>query len=184
MKQLSRLLVVALFVIGYNNVQAQDEDNPWAITFGINAIDVYPVGDASLPTSGNGTFDEFFNVNDHWNIVPSISYVSVQRYIGDGFVFGVRGSLNRLQKLGDIDVDNLSHYAVDGLIKYNILSGTKFVPFAQVGGGYTWVDEIGAGTVNGGVGVDWWLTENFGLNIETKRYRNNHHGTRTHGNGL
>ncbi|MGB5377526.1 OmpA family protein [Muriicola sp.] len=168
MKQLSRLLVVGLLLIGFNNIQAQDENNPWQVSFGVNAIDVYPTNDqdASYPTGG--LFDEYFNANDHWNILPSISYVSVSKYVGDGFSVGVRGSLNRISKLGDVRVDDLSHYAVDGTIKYNILKEKRIIPFIEIGGGYTWVDEIGAGTVNGGIGASYWFTDNIGFSLQTQ----------------
>ncbi len=167
MKQLSRLLVVGLLLIGFNNVQAQDENNPWQVSFGVNAIDVYPTNDQGAAYPTGALFDEYFNVNDHWNILPSISYVSVSKYVGDGFSVGARGSLNRITKLGDVSADDLSHYAVDGTIKYNILKDKKIVPFIEIGGGYTWVDEIGAGTVNGGVGASYWFTDNIGLTVQS-----------------
>nr|WP_299342153.1 OmpA family protein [Allomuricauda sp.] len=172
MKHLSKLLVVALVFIGINNIQAQDENNPWQISFGINAIDAYPTGDSDAITNfgfetGN-LFSEYFNANDHWNILPSVSYVSVSRYIGDGFSVGARGSLNRIQNLGDVSVDDLSHYAIDGTIKYNILQNTKIDPFVEIGGGYTWVDEVGAGTFNGGLGVNFWFTDNLGFTLQTQ----------------
>ncbi|GMN09624.1 OmpA family protein [Croceitalea sp. MTPC9] len=170
MKHLSKFLVVALLVVGFNNLQAQDENNPWQVSFGVNAIDTYPANASQLSealgqTSSFG--DEFFNVTDHWNILPSISYVSVSRYIGDGFSVGARGSLNRIDKLGDVSVDDLSHYAIDGTIKYNILKNTKLDPFVEIGGGYTWVDEIGAGTVNGGIGLNYWFSDNLGVSVQS-----------------
>ena len=168
MKHLSKLLVVALVFVGFNNIQAQDENNPWQISFGINAIDVYPTNDPNNAFSSSTLFNEYFNVNDHWNILPSVSYVGVSKYIGDGFSVGARGSLNRISKLGDVAVDDLSHYAIDGTIKYNILKNTKVDPFVEIGGGYTWVDEIGAGTFNGGVGVNYWFTDNIGLTLQTQ----------------
>ena len=172
MKHLSKLLVVALIFVGFNNIQAQDENNPWQISFGINAIDAFPTNDpAALSNFGFETgalFQEYFNVNDHWNILPSVSTVSVSRYIGDGFSVGVRGSLNRINKLGDVRVDDLSHYAVDGTVKYNFLKNTTIDPFAEIGGGYTWVDEIGAGTFNGGIGVNVWFTDNIGFTLQTQ----------------
>lgn len=168
MKHLSKLLVVALVFIGINNIQAQDENNPWQISFGVNAIDAYPTNDENNPFSSTTLFDEYFNVSDHWNILPSVSYVGVSKYIGDGFSIGVRGSLNRIEKIGDTSVDDLSHYAVDGTIKYNFLKNTTIDPFAEIGGGYTWVDEIGAGTVNGGVGINIWFSENIGLTLQTQ----------------
>jgi outer membrane protein OmpA-like peptidoglycan-associated protein len=161
MKHLSKLLVVALLFVGFNSIQAQDENNPWQVSFGVNAVDVYPTEDVS--SFGN----EFFNATDHWNILPSISYVSVSKYVGSGFSVGARGSLNRIDKFGDTDVDDLSYYGLDGTIKYSFLQNTVIDPFVEIGGGYTWFDEIGAGTVNGGIGVNVWFTENIGLTLQS-----------------
>ena len=168
MKHLSKLLVVALVFVGINSIQAQDENNPWQVSIGVNAIDTYPTNDENNPFSSTTLFDEYFNVSDHWNILPSVSYVAVSKYVGDGFSVGARGSLNRIEKLGDFEVDDLSHYAIDGTIKYNFLKNTTIDPFVEVGGGYTWVDEIGAGTVNGGVGVNFWFSDNLGLTLQTQ----------------
>ena len=168
MKHLSKLLVVALLVLGANNIQAQDENNPWQISFGVNAIDLYPTNDENNPFSSTTLFDEYFNVSDHWNILPSVSYVAASKYIGSGFSVGARGSLNRIENNGDQAVDDLSHYAIDGTIKYNFLKNTTIDPFAEIGGGYTWVDEIGAGTANAGIGVNIWFSENIGLTLQTQ----------------
>ncbi|MDT0606436.1 OmpA family protein [Croceitalea rosinachiae] len=168
MKHLSKLLVVALLVLGVNNIQAQDENNPWQISFGVNAIDVYPTNDASASYPTGTLFSEYFNVNDHWNIIPSLSYVGVSKYIGDGFSVGARGSLNKIENLGDVAVDDLSHYAIDGTIKYNILKNKKLDPFVEIGGGYTWVDEIGAGTFNGGLGLNYWFSDNVGVTVQSQ----------------
>jgi outer membrane protein OmpA-like peptidoglycan-associated protein len=168
MKQLSRLLVVGLLIIGFNNVQAQDEDNPWQVSFGANAIDVFPTNDQDAAYPTGTLFSEYFNVNDHWNILPSISYVAVSKSVGDGFSVGVRGSLNRISKLGDVSADDLSHYAVDGTIKYALAPNFVLDPFVEIGGGYTWVDEIGAGTVNGGLGVNFWFSDNIGLTLQSQ----------------
>ncbi|WP_190810207.1 OmpA family protein [Flagellimonas sp. S3867] len=168
MKHLSKLLIVALVFLGFNNIQAQDENNPWQVSFGVNAIDFYPTNDADNLASSTTLFDEYFNVSDHWNILPSVSYVAVSKYIGDGFSVGARGSLNRIENNGDLSVDDLSHYAVDGTLKYNFLKNTTIDPFLEIGGGYTWIDEIGAGTVNGGIGANIWFSENIGLTLQTQ----------------
>ncbi|MCK0161307.1 OmpA family protein [Allomuricauda sp. F6463D] len=168
MKHLSKLLVVALVFVGINSIQAQDENNPWQVSIGVNAIDAYPTNDSNNPYSSSTLFDEYFNVTDHWNILPSVSYVGVSKYIGDGFSVGARGSLNRIEKLGDYSVDDLSHYAIDGTIKYNFLKNTTIDPFVEVGGGYTWIDEIGAGTANGGIGVNLWFSDNLGFTLQTQ----------------
>ena len=164
MKNLSRLFVALFLLGGVITTYAQDENNPWQVSFGVNAIDTWPT---NQPGQG-AWFDEYFNVSDHWNILPSISTVAVSKYVGDGFSVGLRGSLNRIENLGDTPVDDLSHYAVDGTIKYNIReAGKKFDPFVEIGGGYTWVEDIGAGTVNGGLGFNYWFTENLGVNLQS-----------------
>ncbi|WP_308993969.1 OmpA family protein [Mariniflexile litorale] len=164
MKNLSRLLFAMLLILGYSNANAQDKNNPWQITIGANAVDFYPTGeDAPL----GEIFDEYFNVTDHWNILPSLSTISVSKYVGDGFSFGVAGSLNKIENFGDASVSDLSYYGVDGTIKYNFLEEKTLDPFVGVGGGYTWVDEIGAGTVNGTVGLNIWFSENIGLTLQS-----------------
>ncbi len=163
MKHLSNLLVVALLFVGFNSTQAQDQNNPWQIGFGINAIDVYPTSDYP----GSSFSNEFFNATDHWNIIPSVSYVSLSKYVGDGFSIGARGSLNKITKNGDLPADDITHYAVDGTIKYNFLKNTVIDPFVEIGGGYTWLNDIGAGTVNSGVGVNIWFTESIGFMLQS-----------------
>ncbi|MDG3582763.1 OmpA family protein [Galbibacter pacificus] len=166
MKHLSKLLVAAFLFVGISNMNAQDQNNPWQISFGVNAVDAYPTN-SDRPFASEKWFDEYFNASDHWNILPSISYVSVSKYVGGGFSVGVRGSLNKIDKLGDTEVDDWSYYGVDGTIKYNFAEGHIFDPFVEVGGGYTWLDEIGAGTLNGGVGFNVWFTENLGLTLQS-----------------
>ncbi|MBW1298900.1 OmpA family protein [Aquimarina litoralis] len=174
MKHLSRFLVASLLVLGFSTANAQDENNPWAISIGVNAVDIFSTG-GDLPIQGE-IFDEFFNASDHWNILPSVSKLSVGRYIGDGFTFTVAGTVNRIDKLGEtpdgtnVSADDLSYYAADARISYsfkNALKSKWLDPYLGVGGGYTWVDEIGAGTLNGSLGVNLWLTENLAFNLQT-----------------
>ncbi len=181
MKHLNSILVAAalLFMVGVAN--AQDKNNPWAVEIGINAVDVYPVGttdNGRLPVTLGGLdvkgklFDEYFNQNDHWSILPSVSKVAVGRYLGDGFTFAAVGTINKIDKIGDARVDDLTYYGVDGEIKYSFRDliggpGGWFDPVLGIGGGYTWVDEIGFGTANAIAGVRFWFTQNFGLNFQS-----------------
>ncbi|MGB5662034.1 OmpA family protein, partial [Eudoraea sp.] len=86
----------------------------------------------------------------------------------DGISVGVRGSLNRIKKIGDLAVDDLSYYGLDGTIKYNFIKNTTIDPFVEIGGGYTWVADIGAGTINGGIGANIWMNDNIGFTIQTQ----------------
>ncbi|MGQ2984416.1 OmpA family protein [Flavobacterium sp.] len=172
MRHLNKLFVGALLALGLGNAQAQDEDNPWAISFGVNAVSTR-FGAAS-EVSDN--FSQYFKVKD-WNILPSVSYINVSRHVGDGFSFGLTGSVNKIDKVitrtpGTQDyvmneVDNLTYYGIDGMIKYGFLQKSWFNPFVQVGGGYTWIDDMGNGTVNGGVGVNFWFSENVALTLQS-----------------
>ncbi len=173
MKNLSRLLFAMLLVLGFSSTYAQDENNPWAISFGVNAVDLYPVGEDSPQ---GDYFDEFLNVDDHWNILPSLSTISVSKYLNNGFSIGVTGSINKIEKIGEtvgvpsLTVSEMSYYGLDGAVKYSfadLLNCTTIEPYLGVGGGYTWIDEIGAGTLNGSLGLNFWLTENIGLNVQS-----------------
>ncbi len=161
-----RIALLALFVVaGFSNVNAQDSDNPWVIGFGINAVDFYSSGG-----SDDGDFgSQFANAKDHYNILPSLSRITVARHINGGFSFELGGSLNKISKIGNTSVADLTYLGLDGAIMYHINNGSGkwFDPFLSVGGGYTWIDSNGAATVNGGIGTNLWVTDNFGFNIQT-----------------
>ena len=179
MKHLNSILAAALLFLALGVANAQDENNPWAIEVGVNAIDVYPVGitdNGRLPAEVDGVpikgkfFDEYFNLNDHWSILPSVSRVAVSRYMGSGFTFTAAGSINRIDKLGDVSADDLNYYAADGEVKYSFrkaLNSSWFDPTLGIGGGYTWVDDIGFGTANALAAVNFWVAENVGINFQS-----------------
>ncbi len=175
MKHLNRFLVAAVLFMGIGVANAQDENNPWAFEVGVNAVDVYPTGTSDKgridPALRGEMFDEFFNVDDHWNILPSVSKIAISRYIGSGFVFTAAGTINKINKIGDASANDLSYYGADGEIKYSFRNAINptgwFDPSIGVGGGYTWVDDIGFGTANGLVSLKFWFTENIGLNLQS-----------------
>jgi OOP family OmpA-OmpF porin len=171
MRHLNKLIVAALLVVGFN-AQAQDDDNPWAISFGVNAVSTR-FGAAS---SVEDQFGNYFNT-DYWNVLPSVSYINVSRYVGDNFSFGLTGSVNKIDKMvtrtpgtGDYmlaDPGDLTYYGADAIIKYSIMPKSWFNPYLHIGGGYTWIDNQGNGTLNGGIGINFWFTENVGLTLQS-----------------
>ncbi len=169
MKNLSRLLFAMLLMLGMSNTYAQDENNPWAISLGVNAVDFYPTGeDAPL----GEYFDEFVNASDHWNILPSLSSLTLGRYLSNGFTIGATASLNKIDKFGDdrTRFDEVMYFGLDGTVKYSfgqLINSSWFEPYLGVGGGYTWVDEIGAGTLNGTFGINFWVSENVGITVQS-----------------
>ncbi len=172
MKHLNKL-VLAIFMFAGLSSQAQDSDNPWAFTFGVNALDG---GRVSAASSVADQFSEYFNAKDYWSVVPSVSYLSVSRYVGDNFSFGLTGSFNRLEKFVQPRVDgeyvvadvDLMYYGVDAVVNYSIGKFLKaFEPTVHVGGGYTFLGDNSAGTVNGGLGLNIWLSETIGLGLRS-----------------
>jgi hypothetical protein len=45
--------------------------------------------DTRTSAGGNGWLDQHFSqpfaVKDNWNVLPSVSYISVSKYLGDNF---------------------------------------------------------------------------------------------------
>ena len=172
MKHLNKLFVALLMLAGFSS-QAQDSNNPWAISFGANAVDTR----VSAASSLEDQFSQFFNAKDNWNVLPSVSFVNVSKYVGNNFSFGVTGSVNRLTRYvlprveeGPYTVVNPgdeNYYAIDGVINYslmNLIKSKRIDPSIHIGGGYTWIgDELKAGTLNGGLGLTYWFTEMVGL---------------------
>ena len=183
MKHLNKLLVAVMMVMGLSS-HAQDSNNPWAISFGVNAIDT-----KASAGGGHNWLDQHFSqpfaVKDNWNILPSISYLSVSRSIGDNFTFGLSGSVNKITKAvyfrptaaghdarGYIvnNPGDLMYYGIDGTIRYSFMSliNSKVIdPSLAVGGGYTFLGKDSYGTVNPGAGLTFWFTENIGLALTT-----------------
>ena len=183
MKHLNKLLFAVMMVMGLSS-HAQDSNNPWAISFGVNAVD-------TRTSAGGGKnwadrhFSQPFAVKDNWNILPSVSYLSVSRFVGDNFSFGVQGSVNKITKFVTFDptaaghdsrgniVTNpgdLMYYGIDGTIRYsfmNLINSKVIDPSLSVGGGYTFFGDSSYGTVNPGAGLTFWFTENIGLSLAT-----------------
>jgi len=175
MKHLNRLFAVTLLSVGIF-VNAQDDNNPWALSFGINAMDTR----VSAASKFEDQFSHYFKFKNNWNYIPSVSYVSVEKYLGSGFSFGLTGSINKIDKFvqfksadGEYNVLNLNdleYYGIDGAVKYSFQSLLKskwFDPSLHVGGGYTFYGDHSGGTVNGGLGFTFWFSEKFGFMLRS-----------------
>ena len=187
MKHLNKLFAL-LMLLGLSS-QAQDSNNKWAISFGANAVDG---GRVSAASKLEDQFSQYFDAKRYWNILPSVSYVNVSRYVGNNFSFGVTGSVNKMDKFVNERVypftnyvvtnpGDLSYYGVDAVVKYsfqNALKSKWLDPSAHVGGGYTWLGDASAGTLNGGLGLTFWFTENVGLSFQST-YKHSFDDTRT-----
>ncbi|CAD0003306.1 OmpA family protein [Flavobacterium salmonis] len=184
MKHLNKLLVAVMMVMGLSS-HAQDSNNPWAISFGVNAVDT-----RTSSGSGSGFFDQHFSqpfaVKDNWNILPSLSYIGVSRYVGSGFSLGLQGSVNKIDKYVTYDPTNaeadsrgnvvsnpgdLMYYGIDATIKYSfqeLIKSKVIDPSLSVGGGYTFFGDSSYGTLNPGIGLTFWFTDAIGLELASR----------------
>lgn len=180
MKHLNKLIAL-MMLLGLSS-QAQDKDNTWAISFGANAVDG---GRVSAASSIKDQFSQYFDAKQYWNIQPSVSYLNVSKYVGDNFSFGVTGSVNKISKIvadgyynptsyvNEYAVSNpgdLTYYSVDGVVKYSFMEmiKSKFIdPSAHIGGGYTWLGDASAGTINGGLGLTFWFSKQVGFSLNS-----------------
>lgn len=178
MKNLNKLFV-SMFMVAGLSANAQSSDNPWAISFGANAVDTRTSAYAKDQANFGDHFSQMFKT-ENWNILPSVSYLTVARNVGGSWSFGVTGSVNKITKLvtwtgpeknDNVTVDpNAMYYGVDGAIKYsfkNLLGSKWFDPGIHVGGGYTFFGKPSAGTANAGFDLTLWFTEQVGLSFSS-----------------
>ncbi|SVA24963.1 uncharacterized protein METZ01_LOCUS77817, partial [marine metagenome] len=170
MKNFYKLLLIVLFIFGTTSVQAQDENNPWQVSFGMHAVDQ----EADTATS----ITEFFDVEDNWNISSPFSMFSVSRYLGDNLSFGVGVSMNSITKYADeFHMDRASEYhTVDAMLKYSlgdVVDWGDWEPFVGIGPGWTWMAGENWMTLNGSVGINYWMNEKWGLTFQAD-YKENY----------
>ena len=164
MKQL-KLAVMALFtLVTVSNVSAQDENNPWAVGFGVNIVDFY---------GGNKFMDQ---IKDHlgnsdWNFLPSISRITAEKYLDKGFSLQFAGSLNKITHIVDKGDADALYYSLGFNVKYDLnkLFGETawFDPFVYLGGNYVSFDSNSEGMLNYGIGFNTWFNDSFGLSFQT-----------------
>jgi len=182
---MKQIYVLAILFFGMANtaVTAQETTSPWSFEVGVNAVDVYPVG-KNIATAQGDHFDEFFNINDHWNL-GGFNF-GATRAFGQHLSATATFSVNEISKWGETPteesafVGNSEYFGLDAMINYAFGKG-KLQPYIAAGGGYTWIGEdrfntystaagsdnlVGAGTVNGAGGLKYALSERFGLKLQ------------------
>ena len=148
MKNLSKLLIAVLITFSYTNTYSQDENNPWQFSFGVNAVDL--------------NADEFFAVDENWNVSSGLSMFTLSKYLGDNMSLGLSGSVNSISKFADGDefINDATNFAGDLMLKYSlseVLSLEKLDPFVGIGIGKTWMDSSSWMTSNASLGMNYWV---------------------------
>jgi len=157
MKNLSKLLIAVLITFSYTNTYSQDENNPWQFSFGINAVDL--------------NADEFFAIDESWNVSSGLSMFTLSKYLGDNMSLGLSGSVNSISKFTDGDefINDATNFAGDLILKYSlseVLSLEKMEPFVGIGIGKTWMDSSSWMTSNASLGMNYWFSDVWGLTAQ------------------
>ncbi|WP_370228114.1 OmpA family protein [Mesoflavibacter sp.] len=156
MKHLVLLLTVILSLSFTLTTFAQDNYSPWTASLSTNAVN-NPV--RKLPGE-EGKFQT-------WNMDPAGFKLALARHLKNKISFEALVSLNSIKQEHTNRDEKFPYISIDGMFKYKLINNITFNPYVSLGGGYTWLDEIGAGTVNGAVGIDFWLTYNFGFTAQS-----------------
>ena len=157
MKNLSKLLIAVLITFSYTNTYSQNEKNPWQFSFGINAVDL--------------NADEFFAIDESWNVSSGLSMFTLSKYLGDNMSLGLSGSVNSISKFTDGDefINDATNFAGDLMLKYSlseVLSLEKMEPFVGIGIGKTWMDSSSWMTSNASLGMNYWFSDVWGLTAQ------------------
>ena len=157
MKNFSKLVLAILITFNYANAYSQDENNPWKFSFGINAIDL--------------NADEFFAVDENWNVSSGLSIFTLSKYLGDNISLGISGSVNSISKFSDGAefINDATYFAGDLILKYSLaeaLNCENMQPFVGLGLGKTWMDSLSFMTSNASLGMNYWFSDVWGLTAQ------------------
>ena len=151
----STLFMLAVFS---SAVYAQNESNPWGITVGTNAVDLFQTG----------SFAE-----DDLSISPNFSYLQISRHIGSGFSVNLAGTINNIDRVsGEDDL----YYGIDlgtSLSSREAIDLGNFESTLRAGLGY--VDGLSGispdtkdfFTVYAGAGINYWFNDALALSVKT-----------------
>jgi len=181
MKSLKLLLFIFLFTT--LNINAQSGNNkpfnlkrflkktPWTFNVGGHVID-----DDGQP------FSDLFNVSKSWNFLPFPSRVAVEAYLNNGFSGQIECAYTKINP-GKIinsneikNTESFDFFNTDVNCKYNFdkyLGNKPWFSAYTVGGlGFTHHGFIekkyrNTCTINLGIGFNFWLYENLGLNLNS-----------------
>ena len=136
----------------------------WIFGIGFNAVD-----------DAGSEFNNVFNFEDNWNIVPFPSRISIGRYFKNGLGLEAIGSYNQYKEGkiidGILNTEDIDYYALDFRVSYDlnqILGETGwFDPYVGIGAGYTDANNQGRGTYNASVGFRTWFSDRFGLDFNS-----------------
>lgn len=161
MKKFKTLLFVAFLAMVTNVSNAQDKDNPWAFSLGVNMVEPTPYG-ISEPFD---QFKDYITLND-LNFGVNLS---AAKYLKNGFTLDLTGAINSIEKVESYTIGKQDYYSLDLGVRYDLnkLFGETgwFDPYVRFAvGGFNVDGEYGA-AVSPSLGFNTWFNDNWGLNF-------------------
>lgn len=161
MKKIIFTLILLLSI----NVVAQTPANPWRLTVATSAIDIY--SENQLPSSGINNFDNA-EYNDLFELVNSFQ---AARYLSPSFSVEATATFNNLKSTSSKSSD--SHFTFDAGVLVS-LKGLKkfrnklkrFDPALKAGLSYSDLESSYI-TPYAGLSLTYWMSDNFGLTVQT-----------------
>jgi outer membrane protein OmpA-like peptidoglycan-associated protein len=154
----NHIFIMFILAVFSSAVYAQNDSNPWSVTVGTNAVDLFQTG----------SFAE-----EDLSLSPNFSYLGISRYISSGFSLDLAGTINQIdRKSGGEDL----YYSIDlgtSLSSREIIDLGNFEPTLRAGLGYvSGLSGITSSpedffTVYAGAGINYWLNDEFAISIKT-----------------
>lgn len=119
--------------------------------------------------------DGFPGSSEDWHIVPYPSRISFGRNFKGGLALEGIAAVNKFKEGKLVEkvelTEDRSYFSIDSRLSYNLnrlFSRTGwFDPYVGVGLGYTTVEGEGNGTYNGVIGFRTWLSERWGIDVNS-----------------
>ena len=179
-----KLGITALALSFASTAFAQTTSNPWVIGVGAHAENHVAAGKFGdmFSTAFGGNGGELYKMNN-FTITPPLSKLTVARNLNKYFV------LDWQTTVGNVDNEKIGmdkeFFLQTGLgVQFKLASlwneESWFDPYLRIGANYLRHDYEGTGAVNsdgdlikanhfttaGGIGANFWLTKNFGINLQ------------------
>ena len=157
-------------------LNAQDINHKWSVSLGVNAVDFRTSAGGGKNWTDNH-FSQLFLINQNWNTFPSLS-ASVSKYVGYNISVKLGGSVNKIDRypvynpttseIKVINPGNLSYYEINTTGSYsfmNLIQSKKIEPIFNFGVGYTTLGKQNYGTIDSGLGLNYWFMKQFGVSL-------------------
>ena len=159
--------VLSMFLCLESN--AQDENNPWLISVGLNSVD------NRIGKSVSSAVEDYFGLNDQ-NTLLAITTFSANRYLKNGFSAGVDVSINEIEEGFGRENSEDFFFAIGANLRYDVneLVGETgwFDPFVSLKANFTSIEEDDDYRVGLGYGFHTWFNEKIGLTFESSYNHN------------